>query len=121
MSPVGGGSRGVELGIETLGVYRIHEWDEYRKLALEYKPGIVFYSRDPNPLSKPPWGLKLIFYNGSDGYIFTDSADGDVLHKTGISIRGTDKASIPILVENIESFLKSQIGNVKLSPIWFPG
>jgi hypothetical protein len=104
-----------------LGVYRIHNWDEYRKLALEYKPSTIFYSRDPHPLSKPPWGPKLIFYNGFDGYVFTDSADEGVLHKTGISIRGTDSGSIPILVEDIESFLKSQIENVKVSPIWFPG
>ncbi len=104
-----------------MGVHRIHDWDAYRRLALEYKPGTVFYSRDPHPLSKPPWGLKLIFYNGFDGYIFTDSADGSVLQKTGIPLRGTDRASIPILVEDIESFLKSQIGDVKISPIWFPG
>ncbi len=104
-----------------MGVNRIHDWDEYRKLTLEYKPSIIFYSRDPHPLGKPPWGLKLIFYNGLDGYVFTDSADEGVLQKTGIAIRGTDKGSIPLLIEDIESFLKSQIGNLKLSPIWFPG
>jgi len=65
--------------------------------------------------------LKLIFYHGFDGYVFTDYADGDALHKTRIPIRGTDKRSIPILVEDIERFLRSQMGKVKVSPIWFPG
>jgi len=104
-----------------LGIFRIQSWDEYKKLALEFKPSIVYYSKDPHPTCKPPWGLKLIFYNGFDGYVFTDYAEEDVLHKTGIPIRGTDKGSIPILVKDIESFLQSQIGNVKVSPIWFPG
>lgn len=104
-----------------MGVYRILTWDEYRRLALEFKPGIVYYSRDPHPTCRPPWGLKLIFYHGFDGYVFTDYAEEDVLHKTGIPIRGTDKADIPLLVEDIERFLQTQIGNVKVSPIWFPG
>jgi hypothetical protein len=46
----------------------------------------------------PFWGLKRIFYHGSDGYGFTDYADGDSLHKTKIPIRGADKRDIPILV-----------------------
>lgn len=104
-----------------MGVFRVQSWDEYKKLALEFKPSIVYYSRDPHPTSRPPWGLKLIFYNGFDGYVFTDYAEEGALHKTGIPIRGTDKGSIPILVEDIESFLQSQIGKVRVSPIWFPG
>ena len=100
-------------------VKRIMSWKKYRKLALEFKPETVYYARDPHPLRKPPWGLKLIFYHGFDGYVFTDYAEGDALHKTKIPIRGTDESDIPILVEDIESFLHSQIGKVKVSPIWF--
>ena len=102
-------------------VYRILTWEEYQTLALTMKPNIVYYARDPHPTNKPPWGLKLIFYNGFDGYILTDYAEGDALHKTKIPIRGTDKGEIPILVEDIERFLHTQLGNVKVSPVWFPG
>lgn len=104
-----------------MGVYRIQSWDEYRKLALAFKPKIIYYSRDPHPTSRPPWGLKLIFYHEFDGYVFTDYADGDALHKTHISIKGTYKREIPLLVEDIKSFLHAQIGKVEISPIWFPG
>jgi len=104
-----------------LGVRRIHDWDEYRQLALKFKPPIIYYSRDPHPTCRPPWGLKLIFYNGFDGYVFTDYAQHDRLHTTGIPIRGIDETEIPILVEDIENFLHAQIGMVKVSPIWFPG
>jgi hypothetical protein len=103
-----------------MAVYRVLKWEEYRKLALTLKPPIIFYARDPHPTCRPPWGLKLIFYHGFDGYVFTDYADGDVLHKTKIPIRGRDERNIPILVEDIESVLHAQIGRMKVSPIWFP-
>ena len=102
-----------------MAVNRIKSWKEYRKLALEFKPEIIYYARDPHPLKKPPWGLKLIFYHGFDGYVFTDYAEGDALNKTKIPIRGTNEQEIPLLMEDIESFLHSQIGRVKVSPIWF--
>jgi len=94
-------------------------WKEYRKLALEFKPEIIYYARDPHPLKKPPWGLKLIFYHGFDGYVFVDYADRSSLHKTKIPIRGRNEKEIPLLVEDIESFLHSQLGRVKVSRIWF--
>jgi hypothetical protein len=104
-----------------MAVYRVLTWTEYRELALALKPAIVYYSRDPHPTCQPPWGLKLIFYHGFDGYVFTDYAQGAALHKTGIPIRGQDPRDIPLLVEDVEQFLHNQIGTVKVSPIWFPG
>lgn len=59
-----------------LGIHRIQNWIQYKKLALQYKPTIIFYSRDPHPLRKPPYGLKLIFYHEFNTYIFQDYADG---------------------------------------------
>ena len=92
----------------TLAVYRVLKWEEYRELALAFNPPIIFYSRDPHPTCRPPWGLKLIFYHGFDRYVFTDYAKGEVLHKTKIPIRGLDDNDIPVLVEDIESFLHAQ-------------
>ena len=100
-----------------MGVYRIRSWEEYRDLARECKPGIIYYARDSHPLRKPPWGLKLIFYQGFNGYVFIDYADGATLHKTKIPIRGKDKREVPLLIEDIENFIHSQIGKIKVSPI----
>jgi hypothetical protein len=102
-----------------LALHRVRTWEEYRNLALTLKPSTIFYARDPHPLRKPPWGLKLIFYQGFDGYVFKDYADGSTLHKTKIPIRGQNEREIPLLVEDIERFLYSQIGQVKVSPTWF--
>lgn len=102
-----------------MAVYRIRSWKDYKELALKFKPEIIYYARDPHPLRKPSWGLKLIFYHGFDGYVFVDYANGNALYKTKIPIRGTDEREIPLLVEDIESYLHFQIGRVKVSPIWF--
>jgi len=104
-----------------MALYRVLTWKEYQTLVLTFNPRIIYYSRDSHPTCKPPWGLKLIFYHGFDGYVFTDYAQKDHLHKTGIPIRGENKSDIPILVKDIERFLHSQIGEVRISPIWFPG
>ena len=98
-------------------VNRIRRWNEYKKLALEFKPKIIYYAIDSHPLRKPPFGLKLIFYEGFNGYIFIDYADGATLYKTKIPIQGKIKKEIPLLVEDIESFIHSQIGKIKISPI----
>jgi len=100
-----------------LGVYRIQSWSEYRKLAQEFKPDIILYLRESHPLRKPPYGLKLIFYHKLDSYILVDYADDAALFKTKIPIQGQDKREVPILHEDIENFIHTQIGKIKVSPI----
>ena len=100
-----------------LPVKHIRLWEEYRKLASEMKPKIIYYAIDSHPLRKPPWGLKLIFYQGFTGYVFNDYADGATLHKTKIPIQGKDEREVPLLVKDIEYFIHSQLGKIKLSPI----
>lgn len=98
-------------------IYRIHTWTQYRDLARKLMPTIMFYSLDPHPLRKPPWGLKLIFYHELDSYIFQDYANEMSLYKTKIPIRGDDNHEVPILVEDIKQFLHAQIGIIRVSPI----
>ena len=104
-----------------MGVYRILNWDEYRKLAQVFKPNIILYLRESHPLRKPPYGLKLIFYHQLDSYIFIDYADDTALYKTKIPIQGQNKREVPILHEDIEHFIHTQIGKIKVSqinPFW---
>ena len=100
-----------------MGVYRILKWDEYRKLALEFKPNLIVYLRESHPLRKPPYGLKLIFYHKLDSYILVDYADDTTLFKTKIPIQGQDKREVPILYEDIENFIHTQIDKIQVSPI----
>ena len=98
-------------------VNRIRSWKDYRKLALEVKPEIIYYERNSHPLRKPPWGLKLIFYQGFNAYVIFDYADGATLHKTKIPIQGKDMREVPLLIEDIENFIHSQLGKIKISSI----
>jgi hypothetical protein len=100
-----------------VGVYRIKGWNEYQKLAKTLKPNIIFYSRDPHPLRKPPYGLKLIFYHQLDSYIFQDYANGATLVKTKIPIRGQDTSDVPILHDDIVNCIHTLIGKIQVSPI----
>ncbi len=51
------------------------------------------------------------------GYIFQDYADEMSLHKTKIPINVNDPNEVPILVEDIEKFIHTQIGIIRVSPI----
>ncbi len=100
-----------------MGIYRIHTWIKYREMARKLMPTIMFYSLDPHPLRQPPLGLKLIFYHELNSYIFQDYADGVSLHKTKIPINNKDPNEVPILAKDIEQFIHSQIGKIRVSPI----
>ena len=103
--------------MKNVGINHIKSWNDYRKLAQKFKPNIIFYSRDPHPLRKPPYGLKLIFYHELDSYILHDYADDAALKKTKIPIKDQDKREVPILHEDIENCIHTQIGNIQVSPI----
>jgi hypothetical protein len=103
--------------VKNVGIHRIKSWKEYRKLAQKLKPNTIFYSLDPHPLRNPPYGLKLIFYHELDSYIFQDYAANATLYKTKIPIQGLDKSEVPILPEDIENFIHTQIGKTQVSPI----
>jgi hypothetical protein len=100
-----------------MGIYRIQSWTRYKELALKYSPPIIFYSRDPHPLRKPPYGLKLIFYHKFNTYIFQDYADGAILFKTKIPLSDRGPREVPITHEAIENFIHTEIGKRNVSPI----
>ena len=100
-----------------VGIYHIQRWTQYKELVLLYSPPIIFYSRDPHPLRKPPYGLKLIFYHEFDTYIFQDYANGAILFKTKIPLSDQGPREVPITHEAIEHFIHAEVGKLKISPI----
>jgi len=100
-----------------MGIYRIQSWTQYKELALKHSPQIIFYSRDPHPLRKPPFGMKLIFYHQFDTYIFQDYANGATLFKTKIPLVDRGSREVPITHEAIENFIHTEIGTRNVSPI----
>jgi len=102
-----------------MALHRIVKWSEFRSLVRRFMPKIIFYAKESNPLAKPKVGLKLIFYHGMDTYVFTDYADGRVLHKTGIpvEISGDDEGHINDA--EIRHFLTEQLGDVRIVSLGF--
>lgn len=96
-------------------VHRVDAWNEFKSLVLALKPDTIYYLSEPHPLRKPPLGLRLTFYQGGNMYVFTDFADSETLHKTGIPITNpNDKIRAEINEADIKNFLSTELGKVKL-------
>jgi hypothetical protein len=97
-----------------MAINRVNSWEKFKDLVLTLKPDTVYYLAEPHPLKKPPLGLRLTFYLQKDMYVFTDFADGETLHKTGISIiNPTDEIRAEIREEDIKFFLSNELGKIK--------
>jgi len=96
-------------------VKHVANWEEFKKLASELLPVIIFYIEQPHPLKTPPLGLRLTFYHGQDMYVFIDYANGASLVKTGIPVKNhTDKIHAEVREEDIRDFLSNNFPLVKL-------
>ena len=88
---------------------RITTWQEFKELALEKKPKSVVYVIAQSIPARNHTGLKLIFPVEDAQYIFTDSAKGDKLRRTGIPVRIDKKGNRFLTDEDVKSFLRTQL------------
>ena len=96
-------------------IHRVESWEKFKDLFSSLNPETVYYLSEPHPLKEPPIGLRLTFYHGKDMYVFTDFADANALHRTGIPITNPkDKVKVEIKEEDIRRFLSNELGKVKL-------
>lgn len=95
-------------------VNRVGNWNEFKSLVLSLQPDTVFYLSEPHPLRKPPLGLRLTFYYKQDMYVFTDFADANILHKTGIPLTDPDdRFTVEIKKDDIKRFLLEEFRGTK--------
>jgi len=99
---------------------RVNTWQEFKELALEKKPKSVVYVIAQSIPSRDHTGLKLILPVEGAQYIFTDSAKGDKLRRTGIPIRTDKKGNRFLTDEDVKSFLRTelQIKDLKIFSYW---
>jgi len=88
---------------------RVKTWEEFKRLAIKENPkSIVYIIAFGIPVGDLT-SLKLILSVEDTQYIFTDSAKGDKLRKTGILFH-TDKKGNRFIEDNdVKSFLKTQL------------
>jgi len=99
---------------------RVKAWQEFKELALEKKPKSVIYVIAQSIPARNHSGLKLILPVEGAQYIFTDSAKGDKLRRTGIPVRTDKKGNRFLTDEDVKSFLRTelQIKDLKIFSYW---
>ncbi len=99
------------------GHIRIRDWEEFKRLVHEKKPGSIVFILEQNGFSpnKELTSLKLIMLHEKRYYMFLDFPKGDALRETKIPFH-KDSKGIPNLDENeVRSFLKKQFEKDKIA------
>ena len=89
-------------------------WEEFKALALEKKPMSIVYIIAQSIPAKNLTSLKLILPVEGAQYIFTDSAKGDKLRRTGIPIHTDKKGNRFLTDDDVKNFLRTQLQIDKL-------
>jgi len=88
---------------------RVKTWEEFKGLAIKENPKSIVYIIAFGIPAENLTSLKLILSVEDTQYIFTDSAKGDKLRKTGIPFH-TDKKGNRFIEDNdVKSFLRTQL------------
>ncbi len=93
---------------------RVKTWEEFKGLAIEKKPKSIVYIIAHGIPAKNLTSLKLILHVKDVQYIFTDSAKGNKLRKTGIPIHVDKKGNLFIEDTDVKNFLRTQLQNADL-------
>jgi len=88
---------------------RVKTWEEFKGLAIEKKPNSIVYIIAQSIPAKNLTSLKLILPVEDTQYIFTDSAEGNKLRRTGIPIHSDKKGNRFIKDDDVKSFLMAQL------------
>ena len=102
---------------ETL---RVKTWQQFKELAHEKNAKTVVYVIAQSIPARNHTGLKLILPVESGQYIFTDSAKGDTMRRTGIPVRVGSKGNRFLTDDDVVSFLKKhlEISGLKIFSYW---
>ena len=104
------------------GHVRLRNWEEFKNLVSEKKPGSIVFILEQNGFSpnKELTTLKIIMLHDRRYYIFFDFPKGEALRETGITLR-RDKKGIPNLDEDeVKAILKKQFEkeNLEVYSFW---
>ena len=102
---------------ETL---RVKTWQRFKELAHEKNAKTVVYVIAQSIPARNHTGLKLIMPVPGGQYIFTDSAKGDKMRRTGIPVHTGSKGDRFLTDQDVINFLKTQleIGGLKVFSYW---
>ncbi len=100
--------------------FRVKTWQKFKELAYTKNAKSIVYIIAQSIPSRNYTGLKLILPVEGAQYIFTDSAKGDSMRRTGIPIRTDTKGNRLLTDEDIKLFLRTnlEIKNLQIFSYW---
>lgn len=88
---------------------RVHSWEEFKRLAIKNKPKCIVYIIAHAIPTSDLTALKLLLPLQGIQYIFTDTAKGEKLRRTGIRIHADKKGNRFLEDDDIKNYLKTQL------------
>ncbi len=102
------------------GHVRIRDWEEFKRLVNEKKPGSITFILEQNGLSpnKELSSLRIIMLHDRRYYMFFDFAKGGVLRETGIPLHADKNGILNLDEDEVKAFLKKQFANLEVYSFW---
>ena len=99
---------------------RTKSWEEFKKTALEKNAKTVVYIIAQSIPTRNHTGLKLILPVEGAQYIFTDTAKGDTMRRTGIPIQTGKKGDRFLTDDDVKRFLRKELNikDLKIFSYW---
>lgn len=99
---------------------RVKSWEEFRKAAIEMKTKTVIYIIAQSVPNRDYTGLKLILPVEDAQYIFTDTAKGNKMRRTKITVHTGNKGNRFLTDEDIKLFLGKNLAikNLRILSYW---
>ena len=88
---------------------RVKTWQQFKELAHEKNAKTVVYVIAQSVPARNHTGLKLILPVAGAQYIFTDTAKGDKMRRTGIPVRTGNKGNRFLTDQDVIGFLRTQL------------
>jgi len=106
--------------IDLSRTVRVHDWQQFKELALEKNPKSIVYVIAQSIPARDHTGLKLILPVEGMQYIFVDSAKDDKLRRTGIPVRTSRNGEHFLTDEDVKNFIKAQpeFRNLRIFSYW---
>ena len=100
--------------------FRVKEWQEFKQIAYTMNPKSIVYIIAQSIPARDHTGLKLILPVEGAQYIFTDTAKGESMRRTGIPIHTGKKGNRFLTDEEVKRFLRKeiQIKDLKIFSYW---
>ena len=103
------------------GHVRIRDWEEFKRLVSEMKPGSLTFILEQNALSpnKELTSLRIIMLHDKRYYIFLDFPKGDKLRETEIPLHKDNKGIFNLDEDEVKVILKKQFEKEKIDVFSF--